>query len=153
MNDGKSQTFLYFASLVLEELELDYAMKLDADALLHLHDYFFFAHHHLPPAPYNTNIFAGALRNKAFWPPGEPRDLNRKESFWGNKFEGVHLYLAGQMYLMSYDLCQFVAGEAPWAKQQQIGPGGYLEGHEDDDISAMAFHSPTPIHVVTIGKS
>ena len=94
MNEGKSQTFFYFASLIMEEFGLDYAMKLDADSILHLHDFLLFAHTHLPPAPYNTNIFVGALRDKAGWPTYlEPKDINRKESFWGNEFEGVHLYL------------------------------------------------------------
>jgi hypothetical protein len=152
MNEGKSQTFFYFASTVMEEYGFEYAMKLDADALLHLHDYFLFTHNHLPPKPYNTNIFGGALRDKAGWPAGNAVDMPRKESFWGTEFEGVHLYLAGQMYFMSLDLCQFVANEAPYSKIR-LAEGGYLEGHEDHDIAAMVFHSPTPIHMVTIGKS
>jgi hypothetical protein len=152
MNEGKSQTFFYYASTVMEEFGFEYAMKLDADALLHLHDYFLFTHNHLPPKPYNTNIFGGALRDKAGWPAGNAVDQPRKESFWGIEFEGVHLYLAGQMYFMSLDLCQFVANEAPYSKVR-LAEGGYLEGHEDHDIAAMVFHSPTPIHMVTIGKS
>jgi hypothetical protein len=152
MNEGKSQTFCYFASLILKEYNLDYAMKLDGDSILHLHDYFLFAHNHLPPAPYATNVFAGALRDKAYWPPNEPQDMPRLESFWGNEFAGVHLYLAGQLYILSLDLCQFVSAEAPFSRTR-IGQGGYLESHEDHDISAMVFHSPTPVHMVTIGKS
>ena len=93
MNEGKSQTFFYFASLMMEQYGIDYAMKLDADSILHLHSFLNFSHHHLPPAPYNRNIFAGALRNKAGWPDGNKADLPRKESFFGNEFEGVHLYL------------------------------------------------------------
>ena len=153
MNEGKSQSFFYYASTVMEEFGLDYAMKLDADAQLHLHDYFLFAHNHLPPAPYNVNIFGGALRDKAGWPAEtDASKLPRKESFWGNEYEGVHLYLAGQLYFMSYDLCKFVAQEAPFSKIR-VGEGGYLEGHEDHDVSSMVFHSPTPVHLITIGKS
>jgi hypothetical protein len=159
MNEGKSQTFFYYASTVMDlyqnsDTPIEYAMKLDADAILHLHDFFIFSHEHLPPAPYNVNIFSGALRDKAGWPKDlHPlEDLNRFESFWGNEFEGVHLYLAGQCYLMSYDLCKFVAEEAPFSKTR-IGKGGYIEGHEDHDVSAMVFHSPTPVHMITIGKS
>ena len=29
----------------------------------------------------------------------------------------------------------------------------YCEGHEDHDISAMAFHSPHPIKLMVIGRS
>jgi len=93
MNEGKSQTFLYFASVVMEKYGIDYVMKCDADSILHLHDYFFFAHNHLPPAPYNTNIYVGALRDKAYWPKHNPKDMPRFESYWGNEFEGVHLYM------------------------------------------------------------
>jgi hypothetical protein len=159
MNDGKSQTFFYYASTIMDqfhhtETPIEYAMKLDADAILHLHDFFLFAHEHLPPTPYNVNIFAGALRDKAGWAKDlhPPQDLARFESFWGNEFDGVHLYLAGQCYLMSYDLCRFVAHEAPYSKTR-IAEGGYIEGHEDHDVSAMVFHNPTPIHMTVIGKS
>ena len=152
MNEGKSQTFLYYATVVMEEFGFEYAMKLDADAMLHLHDFFRFSNNNLPPAPYNTNILAGAMRDKAYWPKGDPKELSRKEGFFGQEFEGVHLYMAGQMYILSYDLAKFVAQEAP-ASRHRIAEGGYLEGHEDHDISAMAFHSETPVHVVTIGKS
>ncbi|KAL3910693.1 MAG: hypothetical protein SGILL_007594, partial [Bacillariaceae sp.] len=159
MNDGKSQTFFYYASTIMEKYQntatpIEYAMKLDADAILHLHDFFMFAHEHLPPSPWNVNIFTGALRDKAGWAKDmHPQaDLARYESYWGNEFDGVHLYLAGQCYLMSYDLCKFVAEEAPFSKTR-IGKGGYLEGHEDHDVSAMVYHSPTPIHMITIGKS
>ena len=159
MNEGKSQTFFYYASTIMDRYQntatpIEYAMKLDADAILHLHDFFLFAHEHLPPTPWNVNIFTGALRDKAGWAKDmHPQaDLARYESYWGNEFDGVHLYLAGQCYLMSYDLCKFVAQEAPFAKTR-IGKGGYLEGHEDHDVSAMVYHSPTPIHMITIGKS
>lgn len=152
MNDGKSETFFYFASVVMKKHGFDYAMKCDADAMLHLHDYFLFAHNHLPPAPYNVNIFGGSLRDKAYWPKTKPEELARKESYFGNEFEGVHLYMAGQLYFLSYDLCQFVAREAPLAKHR-VAKGGYLEYHEDHDIGSMVFHSPTPIHLLTINKS
>lgn len=53
---------------------------------------------------------------------------------------------------MSLDLCKFVSAEAPYSKIR-IEKGGYIEGHEDHDVSGMVFHSPTPIHMITIGKS
>ena len=59
---------------------------------------------------------------------------------------------AGQCYLMSLDLCQHVAMEAPFSRVR-VAEGGYIEGHEDHDVSAMAFHSPNPVHMLTIGKS
>jgi len=94
MNEGKSPTFLYFATTIMQQYDgmIDYAMKLDADSLLHLHDYLYFAHRHLPPAPYNTGVYAGALRDKAYWPKHTPEDAVLFESYFGNHYEGVHLY-------------------------------------------------------------
>lgn len=130
-------------------------MKLDGDSILHLHDWFLFAHHHLPPAPYNRGFAGGALRHKAFWPaPPRKEDAIRLESYWQEQYHnGTHLYLAGQCYFLSLDLCKVVAQEAPLAASR-IAPGGYLEGHEDHDVLSMAFRaSKQPIHLMTIGKS
>ena len=53
---------------------------------------------------------------------------------------------------MSTDLAAFVAKEAPLSKIR-VGAGGYIENHEDHDISAMVWHNPDPITLITIGKS
>jgi hypothetical protein len=210
-HQGKSQTFFYFASLFLKQQEnqqangnnnngssssttttIDYVMKVDAQTKVNWNDFFAFAVDQLPPAPYNTNIVGGALRDKAMWwgdfeatdeeyrkggqgqlqrqqrqqqqnvvkprklnkPPtkAHPSQMDRLESFWGNEFGGVHLYVDGQLYFMSGDLVHFVANEALYAKSR-IGFGGYLEGMEDHDISGMVWHAPSPIHVVPLTRS
>ena len=148
MNEGKSQTWMYYGSKIAEEYDLDYVTKCDADSLLHLHEFFQFAYKHLPPAPYNTNLYIGALRDKAYWPRHKTeQEKIRFESYFGNQFEGVHLYVAGQLYIMSTDLARFVGEEALKNKCS------YCEGHEDHDIAAIAFHSPDPIKLVVIGRS
>lgn len=147
MNEGKSQTWLKYAAEVAEEYELDYVVKCDADALFHLHEFFRFAYVHLPPAPYNKHFYAGALRDKAYWPKHKTEEARiRFESYFGNHFEGVHLYVAGQIYLMSTDLAKFVGQEALRSNCS------YCEGHEDHDISAMAFHSPDPVKLVVVSR-
>ena len=147
MNEGKSQTWMYYGSKIAEEYDLDYVTKCDADSLLHLHEFFQFAYKHLPPAPYNSQMYIGALRDKAYWPRHQTEEEKIKyESYFGNKFEGVHLYIAGQLYIMSTDLARFVGEEARRSKCP------YCEGHEDHDISAMAFHSPDPVKLVVIGR-
>eukprot|EP00934_Nitzschia_sp_Nitz4_P006903 Nitzschia sp. Nitz4//scaffold2_size372955//295635//297075//NITZ4_000458-RA/size372955-processed-gene-0.446-mRNA-1//1//CDS//3329546883//6893//frame0 len=136
MNDGKSPSFFYFASQILKEFDLDYAMKFDGDSIMHLHDWFLFAHNHLPPRPYSRGVVAGALRHKAFWDQyKDVSDLEKKEHFWSFEFEGTHLYLAGQCYLLSYDMCQHLSREAPLAYSR-----GYLEGHEDHDVGSMIYY-------------
>lgn len=64
MNEGKSQTWMHYGAQIAEEYGLDYVGKCDADSILHLHDFFRFAYKHLPPAPYNSNVYVGALRDK-----------------------------------------------------------------------------------------
>jgi len=102
----------------------------------------------LPPAPYNKHVYVGALRDKAYWPKHKTEEERiRYESYFGNNFEGVHLYVAGQIYMMSTDLARYVGQEALANKCS------YCEGHEDHDISAMAFHSPDPVKLVVVGRN
>jgi hypothetical protein len=148
MNEGKSQTWMHYGAQIAAEHDLDYVAKCDADSLLHLHDFFRFAYKHMPPAPYNSMMYIGALRDKAYWPKHETEDERiRFESFFGKNYDGVHLYVAGQIYIVSTDLAAFIGKEALTNKCS------YCEGHEDHDISAMAFHSPDPIKLVVIGRS
>ena len=148
MNEGKSQSWMKYGADIAEKYDLDYVTKCDADAILHLHEFFKFAYHQLPPAPYNKNVYIGALRDKAYWPRHTTQeDRIRFESYFGNNFEGVHLYVAGQIYIVSTDLARFIGKEALESKCP------YCEGHEDHDISAMAFHSPDPIKLVVVGRS
>jgi len=148
MNEGKSQTWLKHGAEIAAEFNLDYVVKCDADAMLHLHEFFQFAYLNLPPAPYNKHVYVGALRDKAYWPRHKTEEERiRFESYFGNNFEGVHLYVAGQIYMMSTDLARYVGQEALTSKCS------YCEGHEDHDISAMAFHSPDPVHLVVIGRN
>jgi len=147
MNEGKSQTWMKYGAELAEEYDLDYVVKCDADSMLHLHEFFDFAYKNLPPAPYNRGMYVGALRDKAYWPRHKTEEERiRFESYFGNTFEGVHLYVAGQLYMMSTDLAKFVGQEALTNKCS------YCEGHEDHDISAMAFHSPDPVKLVVIGR-
>ena len=163
MNEGKSQTWFYFASKLADQFShsstpIDYAMKFDSDSILRLHDFLEFAHTRLPPAPYNNNIFGGALRDKGPWYHDNSKlshpasELSRYESHWGREYDGVHIYLAGQCYFMSMNLAKFVASEAPFSRVR-VAKGGYIEGHEDHDIAAMVYHSPLPINLITIGKT
>jgi hypothetical protein len=102
MNKGKSQTFLYFASTLMDKYDgIDYAMKCDADSILLLHDFFKFAHKHLPPKPYNTGIHTGALRDKNGWPKHKPEDVKRFESHFSLEHDGVHIYMY-VCYIFSY---------------------------------------------------
>lgn len=59
MEEGKSQTWFYYASMQAELYGIEYVMKVDTDSLLYLDRYFEFAHWGLPPSPYHEGIIAG----------------------------------------------------------------------------------------------
>ncbi len=160
MEDGKSQTWFYFASKMATQFEetstpIDYVMKFDSDALLNLHEFLEFKDTRLPPAPYNKNILVGAFRDKLVWYMGSGVSDGRfhpHERFWKKEHDNVHLYMAGQCYLMSSGLAAFVAEEAPRSKVKK-GEKGYLEGIEDHDIASMLEHHPSPISYIGIGRN
>jgi Galactosyltransferase len=148
MNEGKSQTWMKYGAELAEQYDLDYVVKCDTDAILHLHEFFHFAYKNLPPAPYNRGMYVGALRDKAYWPKHDTEaERIRFESFFGNNYEGVHLYIAGQIYIVSRDVAEFIGQEARDSKCS------YCEGHEDHDITSMAFHYKEPLKVTVIGRS
>ena len=159
-------------------LPIEYCMKIDSDTFLSIDQFFNFSETNLAPAPFNRGVLAGVLRDKSYrmsssdddgeddgnesllsanknkTKPEEPssEDRPRLESFWGNEFEGVHLYMSGQLYILSYDLVEFVLTEVIRSRLR-VAPGGYVIGREGHDISSMAFHSPTPLQVIAISKS
>lgn len=148
MNEGKSQTWMHYGAQIATQYDLDYVAKCDADSIFHLHEFFHFAYKNMPPAPYNSHMYIGALRDKAYWPKhATEKERVRYESYFGTNYDGVHLYVAGQMYMLSTDLAAFVGREALEHKCS------YCEGHEDHDISAMAFHSTEPVKLVVVGRS
>jgi len=155
---------------------IEYCMKISPDTFLSLEKYFAFSQTDLAPAPFHRGVIAGALRDKSYWmsdssdeqeneelkqgankikkklEASPAKDLPRLESFWGNEFEGIHLYMSGQLYILSHDLVDFILSEVSYSRSR-VAPGGYVIGKEAHDISSMAFHSPTPLQVITIGTS
>lgn len=161
MNEGKSQTWFKYAHQVMEDYpgDISYTMKLDADSVLHLHEFFHFAYRHLPPPPYSDNAYVGSLRDKAYWPKKKnttEKELGEMEGYFGTEFEGVHLYLAGQCYILSKNLAKVVQTESRLLHDKIVDKNKsnttYLEGHEDHDIAAMLLHSPEPVHMVTVRR-
>jgi hypothetical protein len=171
-NDGKTQTFLYYAyrdvmgdGLDLNSPLIEYCMKISPNAFFSLDGFLKFALEELYPAPFHRGVMVGALRDKAYgmssddgrisreaFIQSKDKDGPRLESYWGHEYSGVHLYMSGQLFMLSYDLIAFVLTEVPLSRER-IAPGGYVVGHDGHDISSMALHSPTPLHIITISKS
>jgi hypothetical protein len=134
MNEGKSQTWLYYGSLLAFDHGIEYIGKMDTDSLPYLDKYFEFADSSLPPAPYNTRILAGTIVDKRWWPEKSDEENNIKEAFFRKRYSSLHLYAAGQMYIMSRDLAQGVAEVC-----SSNATVTEAEGHEDHDVSTYAF--------------
>ncbi len=150
MNEGKSQTWFKYAAQVLEAYDIDYVAKSDTDTLLFLDKMIDFMDENLPPAPYNRNILAGTVVDKWWWEKDlHSRAMKPEEEYFIEKYgKDIHLYVEGQIYIMSRDLADFVGKEAGAEHTQS-----YRVGHEDHDVSAMVFHSPKPIKLILIAQN
>jgi hypothetical protein len=86
-----------------------------------------FLYEEVPWTPRPTSTVLGCIKHKALW--NETRHGN--EQFWEeNYYQGMHLYLGGQLYIMSTDL---IDGFLQEARQKH----DYFEGHEDHDVLSM----------------
>lgn len=147
MNDGKSQTWFAYGAQLAKTYPIDYIVKQDTDTILFLDKYFDFVDQSLPPAPYNRNILAGSVADKLWWGEDTVNRNSPAEQWAIQRYGGLlHLYTEGQWYLMSPDLAETVQQEAILTDET----AKYVAGHEDHDVSAMAFHSNKPIHLIIV---
>ena len=138
MNEGKSETWFYFASLIIDKLGIDYVGKMDIDTVPYLDMYFNFAGNNLPPSPFNRRTIIGLMADKLWWPWKRYKEIFFKNYYPGydhnmRKFVGFHVYPMGQLYILSRDL---VHGVAKVAKDPSYN---FQAGIEDHDIGAMAY--------------
>jgi hypothetical protein len=142
MNEGKSQTWFYYASSIADDLGIDYVGKIDLDTMLYLDKFFGFKDMHLPPAPYNNHILVGQLVDKDVWNV-EKYGKRFVTDFWEKEklvlehlLPSYHIYAQGGCYLMSTDLVNGVVRVANTVPKEN-----YFEQHEDHDVTTMAFIS------------
>lgn len=145
MNDGKSQTWWYYASKIALQYDFDYITKCDSDTMIRLNDYFDFAERHMAPAPCNKLTLIGIPWNKNHWPVTNHTPL--EERYFIDSYNTVHIYCAGQLYTMSTDLAVAVAAEA----RSLHGNCTYCYRIEDHDVASMAYHNPHPIKLIMLG--
>ncbi|CAJ1931040.1 unnamed protein product [Cylindrotheca closterium] len=95
MEDGKSDTWLKYASLLQNELYFDYVGKIDSDTIL-FPDTFFASMSSWPKFPQNVRIFGG-------------KDEIKWEGVGGPIVGPAHM--RGQFYWMSPDLARFISSK------------------------------------------
>jgi len=162
LEGGKSQTFFYLASKVINHF--DYVAKCDSDSLLDLLMMFDFLDNTLPRPPQNIGIIAGAPFSKGWWEPTtKERKLDKstmrekrkaEEGFlqarygnYMNKDTVFHIYPRGEFYMFSADLVHVVVNEVRSGSFRE-----YCVGVEDHDIGTMAQHSPNPIRFIFLSS-
>jgi hypothetical protein len=162
MNSGKSQTWFYFASTIMDnkpKLNFDYVGKMDTDSMPYLDKYFDFADNHLPPSPYNLRTMVGIFTDKAWWKTKSrinERFFSEHYAGYSNGNEvGVHLYPGGPWYILSKDLVSGVVAVARLSASGSSAKYVYSEGIEDHDIAAMAYISAEgkPMNLVQLSES
>ena len=141
MEDGKSETWLNFASQVVEETEgIDYIAKTDGDTLLHVDKFVQYLDAFLPPSPYNSHVMMGKAAVRHLWEHKQKRkamSLMKHHYDRGSGYGHLQLYFQGQFYGMSPNVANEIVQEAKLDRVQQ-----YKQGYEDSDISAMANNLP-----------
>jgi hypothetical protein len=153
MNDGKTATFIYWASKFAKKWDIPFVAKCDDDTFLDIELLLDFMQSDLPPIPISSkkpSVMAGYL-----WHKKVPWHPSTDQSFWELQFYlGFHMYLMGGFFLLSADLAEEATVEAHYYRQaiSQINTRavlgklssseahGYLEGIEDHDTISMAIH-------------
>jgi hypothetical protein len=154
MNNGKTPTYLYWASQFSKQWNIPYIAKCDGDAFLQMDLLFEFLQEDLPPIPViddnhssSNNIKQPSVLTGYLWHNPWNFQATVDQTFWSeNYFRGLHLYLMGGFYLMNQALAEEATQEArkyeniiPLSIKQWslTGSHGYLEGVEDHDAIAM----------------
>lgn len=104
MNQGKSFTWLYYASNYLSgHLGIDYIGKMDTDTLISMKSYFQFHEKFLFPTPMNANTLVGHfLDKKIIW---RVNKLEREETYFRTRWESIHVSIV----LVKFILCQWIS--------------------------------------------
>jgi len=126
MEDGKSPTYLKFGADLARDYGIDYIGKLDDDSVLSLKLLFKLLEEDLPPAPYNTRIYAGAPR------------LSRIKN---------HVYAAGEFYFLSNDLADYIGNDLTAEDREELRISTHVE---DLDMGSFVHSHPRPIKYVNL---
>ena len=155
MEDGKSQTWFNYASLVNQHLDgsFDYILKADSDTLVFVPSFL----KYLASSP--SKKTSGSVNGSSI---GDNSDVQIERVYGGfahfntscnpNQQNHNHpcplhllgdMYMGGPLYFMSQDLAEFIVSDEVDRGQLQIG-------HEDVDIGNYVFSHPLPIKTIQV---
>jgi hypothetical protein len=140
MEDGKSQTWLKYASMVVQDFPFDYVAKADSDTLLFTPAFLQYAEEALPARPNNTRTYGGYPHYKTSCDPNVNDTHSCPLPLVGD------VYMAGALYWMSADLATFVTSNA-------VDRTSLTIRHEDVDIGNFVFSHPEKVKTVRVKPS
>lgn len=137
LEDGKSQTWLKYASMVHQEFPFDYVTKVDSDTIVFTPAFLQFAENSIPHRPNNELIYGGIPHTRSSCDP------------WINDTHPCPLelvgdvYMGGAFYWMSLDLASFVTSDA-------LDRSSLTIRHEDVDIGNFVFSHKKTVKTIRV---
>ena len=141
MNEGKSQTWFKYAASVMDQYDIDYAIKTDMDSLIIMDHFFDFVKNYLPPA--GKRIYAGVLADKAFWGGSRYGVDGAATVNYLREQAMVQIYMAGPLYVLSKDIVK-------WVSSKSFVNESWYEKIEDHDVGMRVYDYPEPIQTIRI---
>jgi hypothetical protein len=141
MEDGKSQTWFKYASMVVKDYpSFDYVSKVDSDTLVFLPNFLEFAHLSLPKERPVRRVYGGVQ----FF--NTSCDINEENHPHPCPLPLLgDMYMSGSFYWMSADLAAFVASDAVDRAKLTIR-------HEDVDMGNFVFSHPQKINAINVHR-
>jgi hypothetical protein len=129
MNDGKSQTWFRYATMVLENHYFDYIGKMDTDTLLFPDNFLNNTFDRLPSFPNNARTYGGTF------------ELSVRVM----KQQTAPAYMTGPLYWMSPDLARYITSS-------RCNRSAMFIHSEDKAIGTLVHSHPLPIRQIQAAK-
>ncbi len=139
-NQGKSRTWLNYASQIAKAYGWDYIIKCDAKTHLHIDAFFKF----------NSNNIVDGLFHHQHWPRGA-QNVYSGLVHWS--YPDYHILMSGAFYIVSRDLAERVSKLSMDERQGRPGSRKRRDGFADDvDTGFAIMLNHDIVHVVAISN-
>lgn len=133
MEDGKSQTWFKYGSMLAEDFSFDYIAKVDSDSLFFMPQFLEYVDRTLKPYPHNERVFGGL----PFYDTSCDMEDKNQSHACPLPLLGPY-YFSGEFYYMSPDLAAYIASDQVDRKKLAVY-------HEDVDIGNFVFSHPKKV--------
>jgi hypothetical protein len=133
MEDGKSQTWFKYTSMVVKEFHFDFIVKVDSDTLVFMPTFLSYASRKL--RNHKERVYGGAAMYEDSCDPNVTEEHACPLPLVGS------LYMSGELYWMSPDLADFITSP-------HVDRNSLMIRHEDVDIGNFVYSHPKSIRDV-----